>query len=150
MFARRLPQLLPRPAQKNPLCKDDDTEFKKLAAVCAYATNYSTPGSVETQCQRIFDLVHGNGNGIGNDEADKRPAVLSQICEGTGPFDRLYDETSIADVNSTKGCTTKRFLKPLFSPNRNFVLLAAGEHIQVKWLRMKYLDGDFNDLVSGK
>ena len=39
---------------KNPLCKDDDTEFKKLAAIYAYAPNHATPATADTQMQRIF------------------------------------------------------------------------------------------------
>ena len=127
---------------KNPLSKDDDSEFKKLAAVYAYDVINSTPGALEAQQQRIFNMVHGQAN---------CPSILLAICEGTGQFDRLYEQTTIANVNvSGNGCTTKIFLKPLFSPNRNAVLLAAGDHIQVKWLRMKSLNGDCTELVSGK
>lgn len=94
---------------KNPLSKDDDTKFKKLAAVYAYAVNHASPGTAETQMQIIYNMVHG---------VDDCAPILVNIGRGTGPFDRLYEETIIPDVNGTDA-STKRYLKPLFSPNRN-------------------------------
>ena len=80
----------------------------------------------------------------------KRTVFLFLVnnSEGAGPFDRLYEETIIPDVNGS-GAPTKNYLKPLFSPNsRNTVLLAAGEHIQVKWLMMNSLNGDCAELFT--
>ena len=83
---------------KNPLCKDDDTEFKKLTAVYAYAANHATPAAAEIQMQRtIFNIVHG--------EADCGYVFLV-ICEGARTFDRLYEESILANTN-TPGTTPK-------------------------------------------
>ena len=125
---------------KNLLCKDDDTEFKKLAAVYVYVANHATPAAAEIQMQRIFIMVHGEANCA---------SVFLAICEGARPFDRLYEESTLANMN-TPGTTTKKFLSLLFSPNRSVTPLVGGEHIQVKWLQMKALNGDCNELVSGK
>ena len=125
---------------KNPLCKDDDTEFKKLAAVYAYAANHATPAAADTLMQRIFNMVHGEAN---------YASVFLAICQGARPFDRLYEESSLANINCP-GTTTKRILSLPFSPNRSVTPLDDGEHIQVKWLQMKSLNGDCNELVSGK
>ena len=83
-------------------------------------------------------MVHGEENCA---------SILVNICEGAGPFDRFYEESIIPNVNGV-GVSTKMYLKPLFSPNRNTVLLAAGEHLQVKWLRMKSLNGDCTELIT--
>ena len=75
---------------KNPLTKDDDTEFKKLAAVYAYAANHATPGTTANQMQTIYNMVYGEEN---------YASTLVNICQGAGPFDILYEETIIPNVN---------------------------------------------------
>ena len=59
-----LPRILLPPIMviKIPLFKDDDTEFIKLAAIYAYAVNHATPGTTETQMQRIYNVLHGEEN----------------------------------------------------------------------------------------
>ena len=79
-------------------------------------------------------MVHGQ---------DNCASILLTISKGAGTFDRLYyKETSIPDLND---------FKLLFSTSRcTVVLLAAGENIRVKQLRMKSLNGDCSELTTGK
>ena len=125
---------------KNLLSKEEDCEFKKLAAVYAYACNHSTPSKVEEQERSIYNMIHGL-NGCA--------PVLKNLCEGSSKFGRLYEEHAVTDVNGD-GSHMEKVVKPLFSPNRATSSLASGKHIQLKWLCMKYLNGDCNDLCTRK
>ena len=124
----------------NPLSKEDDNELKKLAAIFAFAANHSTPGTVKQQEQRIYDMVHGV-----NDCAH----ILKNICDGTSKFERLYLDKVEANVDGN-GVTKTRFMKPLFSPNRDSVPLSPGLQIQVNWLCKRLLNGAYTDLVPRK
>ena len=125
---------------KNPLCKDDDTKFKKLAAVYAYDVNHSSPGTAEMQMQRIYNMVH---------DEEGCTSILLKISQGEGPFARLYEETLIPNVNGSEA-SSKRYANPLYSPNRSTTLLAAGEHIQDKWLRMKSSNGGCTEFITAR
>ena len=73
--------------------------------------------------------------------------VLKNLCEGASRFERLYEEYAITDVNGDDGYM-KKVVMPLFSPNRAMSPLASRKHIQLKWLSMKYLNGNCNDFCT--
>jgi hypothetical protein len=123
-----------------PLTKDEDNELKKLAAIFAYAANQSTPGTAKEQEDRIYNMVHG---------VKDCAHLLKNICDGTGKFERLYFNREEANVDGN-GVTNTRFIKAIFSPNRDVVPLSPGVQIQLIPLSKRILSGDYTDLVPRK
>ena len=63
-----------------------------MTAVYAYAANHATPAAAEMQIQRIFNMVHGEANCVS-------ALFLLAICQEAGPYDRLYEESTTANMS---------------------------------------------------